>query len=273
MRDPYSARRRSGSPPSRSWSPIRLHARPRRGTATANPTRMTTSCTRLTQAELSRPPATKYEMVTRAPIAHPARTEKPPATLSTAATPRSCAARMVNVPSQISTAAMARTARPYRLSRKSPSVRSPCVVASRHIRGPMEKARINDPSPADPFHHQALSPSAYPSDVAPTVELAPILAARMSKRSGRRRSLDGDKEVGAFARRPIHRPNAMKSAAYAMRRYERDRQLLEIASGRISRNTGRGTYGANDRVRTSHQRPGHRADSHRAFRCACRSRA
>jgi hypothetical protein len=46
------------------------------------------------------------------------------------------------------------------------------------MRGPTEKARISDPIPADPFHHHALKPSLKPSAVAPTVELAPILAAR-----------------------------------------------------------------------------------------------
>ena len=78
----------------------------------AKPARITTSCTRLTHAVLRRPPAVKYETVTSAPMTHPVSCEKPAATFRTAATPRSCAARIVSVPSQISAATTPRIARP-----------------------------------------------------------------------------------------------------------------------------------------------------------------
>ena len=41
------------------------------GNATANPPSFTASCTTLTRAEVSRPPAAKYTMMTPPPIAHP----------------------------------------------------------------------------------------------------------------------------------------------------------------------------------------------------------
>ena len=94
-------RRRCAIPP----PPSALPSRPRRDRERhrdREPARITTSCTRLTHAELRSPPAMKYETVTSAPMAQPASTEKPPTTFSTAATPRSCAARMVSVPSQMS---------------------------------------------------------------------------------------------------------------------------------------------------------------------------
>ena len=72
--------------------------------------------------------------------------------------------------------------------------------------------------PADPFHHQALSPSENPSDVAPTVELAPMLAARnVDRMRPGPNPRPATKKSLARARRPIHRPSAMKSAAYPMR--------------------------------------------------------
>ena len=60
------------------------------------------------------------------------------------------------------------------------------VAASSGTRAPRPGARpagrsrtraASDPMAADPFHHQALSPSRYPRPVAPTVEPAPMLAA------------------------------------------------------------------------------------------------
>jgi hypothetical protein len=54
----------------------------------------------------------KYATVTSAPSAHPVSSEKPATTLRTAAMPRSCAARMVSVPSQMSEATRPRIARP-----------------------------------------------------------------------------------------------------------------------------------------------------------------
>src|SRR5262245_45757688 len=101
------------------------------------------------------------------------------------------------------------------------------------MRGPTLKARINDPSPADPFHHHALRPSANPRDVAPTVELAPMLAARnVEKISPGPNPRPATKKSAAFARRPIHTPTAMKNAAYAMRRTnETVNYLMSRAAG------------------------------------------
>ena len=83
------------------------------------------------------------------------------------------------------------------------------------MRGPTENASTSDPMPADPFHHHALSPSRKPSDVAPTVELAPMLAARnVEKIRPAPQTPPGQEELSARARPPsIHSPSITNSAA------------------------------------------------------------
>ena len=116
------------------------------------------------------------------------------------------------------------------------------------MRGPTEKARTSDPIPADPFHHQALKPSVNPSDVAPTVELAPMLAARNvekirpapSRRPPTKKSL-------APARRPTHSPIETKTRG--VREEEREGQLLQVPRSRIAGDPRGRAHGPDDGVR------------------------
>jgi hypothetical protein len=82
------------------------------------------------------------------------------------------------VPSHRIAAMSTRTERSKRHSRKSPTVRKPCSSARRCIRGATRSPRKRHPIAAEPDHHQADSPWRYPSPVAPTVEPAPMFAAR-----------------------------------------------------------------------------------------------
>jgi hypothetical protein len=82
------------------------------GVASANPASLTNSCTLLTRAALVIPPAAKYAVITVAPIRQPTPCETPPAMLSTAATPSSCAHSTSRLPSQMMSAARPRTVCP-----------------------------------------------------------------------------------------------------------------------------------------------------------------
>jgi hypothetical protein len=148
------------------------------GVAREKPASLTVNWMALTRAALARPPPTKYAVITRAPIRQPVECETPPAILRTAAIPFSCAHKTHSVPTQIRPAARPRTVRPYRSSRKSPTVNRLCCLATRQMRGPIQKASTNDPRPALPFHHHADNPWWYARSVAPTVEPAPMLGAR-----------------------------------------------------------------------------------------------
>ena len=82
------------------------------GTAIRKPHTSTTSCTRLTHAELRSPPATKYTVITAPPATAPSQRGAPATTSRTHAIAISCAARMASVPSQRRTATVARTEAP-----------------------------------------------------------------------------------------------------------------------------------------------------------------
>ena len=112
-----------------------------------------------------------------------------------------------------------RADRGCRILAENPVV-APPAKPSRHMRGPTEKARTSDPIPADPFHHQALRPSVNPSDVAPTVELAPMLAARNVEKIRPAPSRRPPQRNRWRARRPAHSPIETKTAE--MRKEERE---------------------------------------------------
>ena len=82
------------------------------GTAIRKPHISTTSCTRLTQAELSRPPAMKYTVMTTPPTTAPSHRGAPATTSRIQAMAISCPARMASVPTQSSAAMDARTEGP-----------------------------------------------------------------------------------------------------------------------------------------------------------------
>src|SRR5207249_3731966 len=134
-------------------------ARPK-GTASTNPANLTLSCIRLTQAELSKPPAAKYALTTIPPIKQPCHLGVPMTISRICEIAMSCPARIIKVPIQSMTAMSPRTERLYRWSRKSPTVRQLFLAARVQIFGPTVFAKMNDPIPADPTHHQALQPKA-----------------------------------------------------------------------------------------------------------------
>ena len=74
-----------------------------------------------------------------------------------------------------------------------------------------------EPIPAEAFHHQAPRPIRYPMLAAPTVEPAPMLAARnvaKTSNGGRRRPAT-KKSDAPRTRRPIHSPTASCSTTKA----------------------------------------------------------
>ena len=73
--------------------------------------------------------------------------------------PTICPARIDSVATQNSAAMVIRTGWPYRSSRKSPTVRRSWRAAMRRIAGPTQNASTSEPRPAEPTHHQTLSPS------------------------------------------------------------------------------------------------------------------
>src|SRR5688500_17131874 len=69
-----------------------------KGSATANPTSSTTSCTRLTQTLDSIPPDAKYAVITTPPVRQPTQRGQPATASSTNASASSCPARIASVP-------------------------------------------------------------------------------------------------------------------------------------------------------------------------------
>src|SRR5688572_3197540 len=118
------------------------------------------------------------------------------------------------------------------------------------MRGPTQNASTRDPRPADPFHHQALKPSEYPSDVAPTVELAPMLAARkVAPRSPGPSRRPATKKSPAPARRPINIPMATKRIESAARNASCSVKLFQVPGGGVAGDPARGSHRADDRLR------------------------
>ena len=82
------------------------------GNTTMKPSTSTTSCTALTQTEVSSPPAVKYTVTTMPPMTEPTQRSSPVTALRTNPIAISCAARIPRLPTQRSDAIMARTSRP-----------------------------------------------------------------------------------------------------------------------------------------------------------------
>lgn len=83
------------------------------------------------------------------------------------------------------------------------------------MRGPTQTASASDPMAADPFHHQALMPSANARPAAPTVEPAPMLAASTVEKSSGAVSVRPATKKSLLPRtsRPIHRPMPVRPTA------------------------------------------------------------
>ncbi len=82
------------------------------GSARMNPASNTVSCTTLTHAVPSSPPAMKVVVTTTALMTVPSHRGTPATTSSTAAPAMSCPAKIDSVPSQISIVTSARTSPP-----------------------------------------------------------------------------------------------------------------------------------------------------------------
>src|SRR5947209_6685643 len=90
----------------------------------------------------------------------------------------SCPAKIARAPHQNKTAIVSRTLEPYRNCRNSGRVVNPCSFAKAQMRGPTNCDNRKHPMEADPTHHHAPIPNRYPSPAAPTVDPAPMFAAR-----------------------------------------------------------------------------------------------
>src|SRR5262245_54560191 len=127
------------------------------GSATAKPASFTASCTMFTQADVSRPPAVKYAITTPPPTRLPRYFGMPVTTSRIVAMAINCPAGIASEPIHSSTETLARTRRPYRSSRKSPTVLRSCAAANRRIRGPIHSASTTEPRAAAPPGGQAVS--------------------------------------------------------------------------------------------------------------------